>query len=156
MTNRPQSYFSQSTLTPRTGIRRMRRAFTLIEMLIVLGIIAMLAGLVVANLGGIFDGARIDTAKAFCKSGLDVPLLKYKMDLGNYPTTAEGFSSLMSAQGAKAAKWRGPYIDKVPEDPWGNIYQYRFPGVKNAGKYDLFSYGPDGVESGDDIGNWDK
>lgn len=143
----------RNSLSPR---RSPRAAFTLVEMLIVLAIIALLGTVVVVNLDKIFEGAKMDTAKAFCNGGLDTALVKYKMDTGNYPNTGEGLNALLVATGAKASKWRGPYIEKLPDDPWGNPYQYRFPGTKNTGKYDLFSYGPDGTESGDDIGNWDK
>lgn len=134
--------------------KRNRRGFSLIEMLIVLGIIALIAGFVVGNLGGIFGGAQVDTAKTFVESSLEAPLMQYKLHTGSYPSTAEGISALLSAPTSKATKWRGPYIKQIPEDPWGNPYQYRFPGTKNTGSYDLYSWGPDGTESADDIGNW--
>lgn len=134
--------------------KRSQRGFSLIEMLIVLGIIALIAGFVVSNLGGIFGGAQEDAAKAFVESGLEAPLMQYKLHTGSYPNTAEGIAALLSAPASKATKWRGPYIKQIPTDPWGNPYQYRFPGTKNTAAYDLYSYGPDGQESGDDIGNW--
>lgn len=133
---------------------RVRRGFSLIEMLIVLGIIALIAGFVVSDLGGIFGGAQVDAAKAFVDTGLEAPLMQYKLHTGSYPSTAEGIAALLTAPSSKASKWRGPYVKQIPNDPWGNPYQYRFPGVKNPGGYDLYSFGPDGVESADDIGNW--
>ena len=81
----------------------------------------------------------------------------YKIDLGSYPSTEEGISALAKAPAGKETRWKGPYIEKVPADPWGNAYQYRFPGSKNingSSGYDIWSLGEDGTESADDIGNW--
>jgi general secretion pathway protein G len=64
---------------------------------------------------------------------------------------------LTKAPAGKESKWKGPYLEEVPLDPWGNPYQYRFPGSKNingARGYDVWSWGTDGTESADDIGNW--
>ena len=129
--------------------------FTLLEILVVVGIIALLATFVVANFPQIFSGAKEDLARTFVNSGLDQVLLKFRMDTGSYPTTQEGIQALYTAPPLRAAKWRGPYIKRIPEDPWGIPYQYRYPGTKNPDEYDLFSYGPDKVESADDIGNWE-
>ena len=140
---------------PLKSIRR-KDGFSLIEILIVLALIALLAGVVVTNFTGIFSGGQQQTAKIFVDSSLDAPLLKYRIDTGNYPSTAEGLKALLTPPGNKAAKWKGPYVDNVPNDPWGNPYRYRFPGSKNRNKYDLYSLGEDGTESADDIGNWEK
>lgn len=129
--------------------------FSLIEILIVLAIIALLAGVVVTNFTGIFGGGQEQAAKIFVDTSLDAPLVAYKIHTGNFPSTSEGLKALLTAPGGKAAKWKGPYIDELTLDPWGNPYQYRYPGTKNPNKYDLYSYGPDGVESADDIGNWE-
>jgi len=83
------------------------------------------------------------------------PLLKFRIDTGSFPSTSEGLAALLKAPGNKAAKWKGPYIDNLPDDPWGNPYKYRYPGSKNPNKYDLYSLGQDGTESADDIGNWE-
>lgn len=130
--------------------------FSLVEILTVLALIAVLGGLIVGAFGGILGGGQEAAAQQFVNQSLEAPLLKYKIDLGSYPTTDQGLNALKSAPGDKAARWKGPYIDKSLEDPWGNPYQYRYPGTKNQGKYDLWSFGPDGVESADDIGNWDQ
>jgi len=63
---------------------------------------------------------------------------------------------LIAAPSNRADRWRGPYLqeNRMPEDPWKRPYQYRYPGVRNKTGYDVFSFGPDGVESEDDIGNW--
>ena len=128
--------------------------FTLIEMLIVLGIIALLAGIVVVNIETFFGGAQESTAQTYVTSSLSAPLLKYRIDTGSYPTTQEGLEALLTAPANKAAKWKGPYVDDLPDDPWGRAYQYRYPGTKDPTKFDLYSLGPDGTQSDDDIGNW--
>ena len=129
-------------------------AFSLIEILIVLAIIALLAGVVIINIEGIFGGGQAQTAEIFVTSSVKAPLLSFKIHTGNYPTTAEGLAALKPAPAGKQAKWKGPYVDSMPDDPWGNPYKYRFPGVKNPKGYDCYSLGPDGTESADDIGNW--
>ena len=134
-------------------------AFTLLEILVVLAIIGLLAGLAVSNSDKIFGHSQEAVAKIFVRDSLKTSLVRYRIDLGDYPSTAEGMLALLSAPANKGDRWRGPYIDspgnKLPVDPWGEPYQYRYPGTKNKGGYDLFSKGPDKVEgSDDDIGNW--
>ena len=90
---------------------------------------------------------------------MKLPLERYKMDMGSYPSTAEGLNALLVAPANAAGGWHGPYMDdeggKVQLDPWHEPFQYRFPGTKNKMKYDLFSKGPDKTEgTEDDIGNW--
>lgn len=131
--------------------------FSLIEILIVIALIAVLATLTITNVGGIFEGRKEDVASIFVNQTAKIPLQTYKLDVGNYPATEEGINALVKAPGGKEARWKGPYLEEVPLDPWGNAYQYRFPGSKNvnaARGYDIWSHGPDGVESADDIGNW--
>lgn len=142
----------KSVMKNATG--RRTQGFTLIEMLIVMGIIALILSIAIPNFKNIFAGAEEDTARTFVETGLEAPLLKFKLDTGSYPTSAEGIASLFTAPAGRAAKWRGPYIKKIPLDPWGKEYQYRSPGTRNPGSYDLFSLGRDGSESADDIGNW--
>ena len=135
-------------------MRTNSAGFSLIEILIVLGIMALLAGVVIVNVEGIFGGSQAKAAEIFVKTSVKAPLLQYKLHIGRYPSTAEGLKALLSAPSGKTAKWKGPYVDSLPDDPWGKPYQYRFPGAKNKNSFDLFSYGPDGTESSDDIGNW--
>jgi len=135
------------------------RAFTLLEILVVLAIIGLLAGLAVSNSDKIFGRSQEAVAKVFVRDSLKISLVRYRIDLSDYPSTAEGLAALLVAPANKAEKWRGPYIDapgnRVPLDPWGEPYQYRYPGTKNKDGYDLFSKGPDKVEgTEDDIGNW--
>ncbi len=128
----------------------------MLEMLFVLVLIGMIAGLVIGNLGGILEGSKEDTVKLFVNQSIELPLMAYKRDLRRYPTTEEmkGFSALLNEPSGSNGKWRGPYLKAKPEDPWGREYQYRSPGIKKPKGYDLWSMGSDGVESEDDIGNW--
>jgi general secretion pathway protein G len=91
-------------------------------------------------------------------SFFEVPLTAFHIDLGRYPTSEEGLHVLIQSPTKDGAKWRGPYIEgaKIPLDPWGRPVHYRFPAQKSAAAYDIWSLGPDGIESSDDIGNWKK
>ncbi len=131
-----------------------RRGFTLIEILITLAIVMILGGFLITNVEGIFGGAQEDAAKAFVKTGLDAALTTYKIKTGAYPTTAEGLQALMTPPGKAAQQIKHPLLTELPVDPWGNPYQYRCPPAKSNKGYDLYSLGPDGTESADDIGNW--
>lgn len=133
-----------------------RRAFTVLEILVVLAIIGMLVGLTVANFGNILGDSKTSTAEIFVKNSIKVPLQAYSMHLGNYPSTAEGLQALINPPGGKADRWKGPYLQesKIPLDPWGRPYQYRYPGTRNKRGYDVYSFGEDGVENDNDIGNW--
>jgi general secretion pathway protein G len=152
------------TMTPRLpvsrrrGMVRSRRAFTLLEILVVLAILGLLATLAISNLDNLFGGARKDTAEMFVKQSLRVPLQAYQLNMGTYPSTAEGLNALLTPPANKAGSWRGPYVKEdggIPLDPWKQPYQYRFPGVKNKNGYDLWSKGPDEQDgTADDIGNW--
>ena len=139
--------------------RPARSAFTLLEILVVLAIIGLLAGLAVSNSDKIFGHSQEAVARIFVRDSLKTSLVRYRIDLSDYPSTAEGMQALLTAPANKADRWRGPYIDtpgnKLPLDPWGEPYQYRYPGTKNKGGYDLYSKGPDKVDgTDDDIGNW--
>lgn len=134
-------------------------AFTLLEILVVLAIIGLLAGLAITNSDKIFGQSQDAVTRIFVRDSLKTSLVRYKIDLGDYPSTAEGLAALITAPAGKAERWRGPYIEatanRLPSDPWGEPYQYRYPGLKNKGGYDLFSKGPDKTEgTEDDIGNW--
>lgn len=130
--------------------RRTRRAFTLVEMLLVITIIGILAALVVPKMMGRSEQARQAAARAdiaAIKTSLDA----YEVDNGFFP---KGLADLVQ-QPRDARNWHGPYLDKLPQDPWGFDYVYAMPGRHNANGYDLSSVGPDG-KSGteDDFGNW--
>jgi general secretion pathway protein G len=151
-----------SLASRRAGMRPLRRAtagFSMMELLVVLAILGLLAGLAITNVTGIFGGAQGQAAELFVKESLKAPLFTYRMHMGDYPSTGEGLQALLTAPAGKAGSWRGPYIsgDRVPLDPWNEPYQYANPGTRNKGGYDLWSKGQD-KQSGtdDDIGNWSK
>lgn len=133
-----------------------RRGFTLLEILVVLAIIGLLIGVLVKNVNQNFNTGQRQTAKIFVSSTAQTLLIRYRIDMGDYPSTAEGLTALVSAPAGKADRWRGPYIEdgKVPLDPWGRPYVYRYPGEKNKGGYDIFSKGPLEDDDKDDVGNW--
>ena len=132
-----------------------QRAFTLVEILVVVAIIGLLAGLFFTNVEKIFGGAQESLVRVFVRDSFKTTLVRYKIDMGDYPSTAEGLAALLTAPSSGADHWHGPYVDKIPLDPWGEPYQYRYPGTHNKGSYDLFSKGPDKTEgTADDIGNW--
>ena len=135
------------------------RAFTLIEILIVVAIIGLLAGLLFNGFDSIFGRSQDTIVKVFVRDSFKTALVRYKMDLGEYPSTADGLTSLITAPSNAGDRWHGPYAEvpsgKIPSDPWGEAYQYRYPGTHNKGSYDLYSKGPDKTEgTADDIGNW--
>ena len=132
-------------------------AFTLLEILVVLAIIGLLATLAIKDIPGIFGRSEENVAKLFVTQTMSLQLFRYRTDMGSYPSTADGLQALLTAPSANSERWRGPYLqdNKIPLDPWGEPYQYRYPGVKNKNGYDLWSKGPDKTDgTADDIGNW--
>ena len=139
--------------------RRARRGFTLLEILIAVAIVGMLVGLAVTNTDKILGQSQEGVAKLFVNESLKTSLVRYRIDIGNFPSTDEGIKALITAPEDKVDRWRGPYVEakggKIPEDPWGQAYQYRYPGTHNTESYDLFSMGRDKtLDTPDDIGNW--
>lgn len=138
-----------------TSFPNKKSAFTLIEILLVMGILGLLAGLVIANADAIFGGNQEKVASMFVNQSIETPLTAYKFSTSSYPTTEEGLRALLVAPDKVKKNWKGPYIKKEPIDPWQQPYQYRSPGQHNPQSYDVWSKGPDQVSgSSDDIGNW--
>ena len=128
---------------------RVRRdsGITLIELLVVMVIISLFATLVGARLFSNVDKARQTTAKAQI-SAFETVLDLFRLDIGRYPTAAEGLQVLRVDQGG-IRNWDGPYLLKnVPMDPWGNAYVYRYPG--EHGDFDILSLGADDEQGGED------
>ncbi|MBH9552414.1 type II secretion system major pseudopilin GspG [Inhella gelatinilytica] len=136
--------------------RSLSRGFTLIELLVVLTIIGVLAALVVPNVLSRTDEARVTAARNDIAQ-LMQSLKMYKLDNLRYPTAEQGLQALVQkpTSGPAPKNWR-PYVDKLPNDPWGNPYQFANPGLK--GEVDVFSLGADGQPGGEelnaDIGSW--
>ncbi|UCD16136.1 MAG: type II secretion system major pseudopilin GspG [Candidatus Omnitrophota bacterium] len=131
-----------------------RKGFTLIELMLVVIIIGVLVAMVMPRLTGRSEEARIKVAKADIDVNIPTALKLYELDNGVFPTTGEGLAALISAP-SSATNWKGPYLERKPLDPWGRSYQYKSPGVHRSYDYDLYSLGRDGVESEDDVVNWE-
>lgn len=133
--------------------RRREAGYTLFEIMLVLGIIAVLVGSAIYMLGGAVGVAENQRAASDIKT-LSTALGMYKVQTGSLPTTEQGLEALVRRPSGPGApkRWR-EVLDEVPLDPWGKPYMYRKPGKKNPRSYDLYSLGEDGVESEDDIGN---
>jgi general secretion pathway protein G len=148
----------KATFRPRRpGIAR---GFTLVEIMVVVVIIGVLGALVVPKLMGRTGESRVTAARVDI-STLMQALKLYKLDNQRYPTTEQGLKSLIEkpTSGPSANGWKsGGYVEKLPNDPWGNPYQYLSPGVH--GEVDLFSFGADGQPGGtgedSDVGSWDN
>ncbi len=138
-----------------------RKGFTLIEIMVVIVILALLAALVGPKLMGRTDDAKITDARVQIKN-IETALKLYKLDTGNYPSTEQGLTALVTKPtvGVIPNGYKeGGYLEskKVPKDPWGSDYLYISPG--EHGDYDIFSYGSDGAKGGEgknvDITSWD-
>jgi len=150
------------TTQPRIAVttdkaRKREAAFTLVELLVVLVILGLLAGIVGPQVMKYVGSSKTETARLQIKD-LTASLDLYRLEVGRYPTAEQGLNALV-AQPAGVAKWNGPYLQKstLPLDPWGFAYHYRMPG--EHGQYDLYSLGADDAEGGEkenqDIRGWE-
>ena len=134
------------------------RAFTLIEVMVVVAILAVLAALIVPKVMSRPDEARVVAARQDIASLLQA-LKLYRLDNLRYPTTEQGLAALVTRPTIPPVppNWKpGGYLERLPRDPWGNPYQYLSPGLR--GEVDVFSFGADGTAGGEgfdaDIGSW--
>ena len=137
-------------LVPRERTHRAGRGFTLLEMLVVLVIIGLLAGLVGPRLFSKIDQGKLSTAQTQVKL-LRGAVENLRLDIGRYPASEEGLALLAKApaEPALATRWRGPYLDDaLPLDPWGTAYQYSVPGADGQ-PFALYSLGADGKRGGE-------
>ena len=133
-----------------------QHGFTLIEIMVVVVIIGLLAALVAPALIGNIDRAQVNRAMADIRS-IETALNLYRLDNFRYPSTDQGLDALVRNPGEAAApNWKA-YLRSLPSDPWNQPYQYIYPGQRS--EFDLFTYGADGVQGGEDInadiGNWE-
>ena len=139
-----------------TARHRLAAGFTLIELMVVLVIIGVLAALIVPNVLDRADDARTTAARTDVTNVMQA-LKLYRLDNQRYPTSEQGLQALINkpTTAPLPLNWR-PYLEKLPNDPWGRPYQYLNPGVK--GEIDVMSFGADGQSGGEgkdaDIGSW--
>lgn len=140
------------------GKRRKHSGFTLIEIMVVIVILGVLAALVVPKVMSRPDEARQVAAKQDI-GAISQALKLYRLDNGRYPTTEQGLGALTQKPSAapEPKNWKpGGYLERLPNDPWGNPYQYANPGTH--GEIDIWSLGADGQPGGEgvdaEIGNW--
>ena len=140
----------------RLAARARSAGFTLIELMVVLVIIGVLAALIVPNVLERADDARTTAARTDV-TNLMQALKLYRLDNQRYPSSEQGLQALIAkpTTGPQPLNWK-PYLEKLPNDPWGRPYQYLSPGVK--GEVDVMSFGADGQSGGEgkdaDIGSW--
>ena len=149
--NRPPDF--QLVPTSKKRSDTLQAGYTLLEMMLVVGIIIVLLGSAVYFLTGSLETGRLARVEGDIKM-LTTQLKTYEMLNLRPPTTEQGIKALVDKPSGTTSRWR-QLLSEVPMDPWGNPYNYRYPGTKNPKGFDLYSYGPDRVDGGgDDIGNW--
>jgi general secretion pathway protein G len=134
------------------SVARIRRCagFTLLEMVIVLGIIAVLLGGSIALIGGLGEGAKLQRVEADFNA-VGAALKTYKLNAGTYPSTQQGLQALVTKPSGSPAPRRWTKLaDSVPTDPWGSEYVYIFPSRKDPGEFELISKGKDMQQGTDD------
>lgn len=138
----------------KTNSNACRSGFTLIEIMVVVIIIAALAGMIVPRLWSTSDDAKRSIAKGGIAS-IATGVRLFRLHCDRFPTTEEGINALVVAP-ASLPGWKGPYLEQSTVlDPWKRPYQYRSPGQHNQGGFDIWSQGPDPQKQDDDVTNWE-
>src|SRR5262245_14386476 len=139
------------------SLSRKSRAFTLVEIMVVVIILGILAATIMPQLMNQTFDAKVSSAKSNIAE-LQSAVEKFYVTMDRYPTMEEGLKVLVVAPAGEESKWRGPYINRLRDDPWDHPFQYRIPGSHNVGNYDIWSQGKDGADGGEgqnaDIGTW--
>lgn len=139
-------------------LSRSTAGFSLIELLVVLAILGLLAGVVGPRVMQSYSGSKTKAAKLQIED-FSTALDLFHLEVGRYPTSSEGLVALVTRP-ASANNWNGPYLKKqqIPKDPWGQEYHYQQPGQENR-TFDLYSFGSDNGQGGDgeaqDIVSWE-
>jgi general secretion pathway protein G len=141
--------------------KKTSAAFTLIEIMVVVIILGILAATIIPQFMGTTQDAKVGAAKAQVAE-LESAIERFYVHMDRYPTAEEGLKVLVDppagSETGTDSKWRGPYVKQLRNDPWGNPYQYAFPGTHHPTSFDIWSRGADGADGGEganaDIGNW--
>lgn len=142
---------------PPSEFRRRAAGFTMIEIMVVVVILGILAATIIPQFIGTTHDAKVSAAKSHIAQ-IESALERFSVHMDRYPTTDEGLPALVQAPAGAGDRWRGPYVNQLRNDPWGNPYQYRVPGIRHPHSFDLWSQGADKADGGEgqnaDIGNW--
>ncbi len=129
-------------------MKARRQGFTLIELMVVVIIIAALAGMVLPRLMPASDAAKRRIARHDI-ANIELALKLFRLHMNRYPTTEEGLAILIVPPAA-SKDWTEPFLDRLPMDPWGHPYRYRRPGTRDNAPFDVWSVGPDGRDGTED------
>jgi general secretion pathway protein G len=139
------------------SLRKQSRAFTLIEIMVVVVILGILAATIIPQFMTTTYDAKVSAAQGHI-AVINSAVQRFFIHMDRYPSMEEGLKVLMEAPAGEEGKWRGPYIDQLRKDPWGNPYEYRIPGTHHPSGFDIWSRGDDAKDGGEgkglDIGNW--
>jgi general secretion pathway protein G len=131
--------------------------FTLTEIMVVVVVLGILAATILPQFIGVTHDAKVSAAKAHVAE-IESALERYSIHMDRYPSSDEGLKALVEPPAGNDGKWRGPYVNKLRNDPWGSPYQYRQPGIHRPSGFDLWSMGADRADGGEgeaaDVGNW--